>query len=84
MDHASLWPQGSDLTNKELTQKTAAKPEAWSTYPEIQKKVDAWLEASEKLAAVAGDGLDALKPAVGKTGKACKSCHDDFRKKEKK
>ena len=82
MNSASLWPEGSDLSNKELTVETAAKPEAWSTYPEIYEKHKAWLEASEKLAAVAGDGLDALKPAVGGVGKSCKGCHDDFRQKK--
>ncbi|MGH1361872.1 MAG: c-type cytochrome [Burkholderiaceae bacterium] len=82
MNHSTLWPEGSDLTNKELTQETVAKPEAWSTYPEISNKHKAWLEASEKLAAVAGDGLDALKPAVGGVGKSCKGCHDDFRQKK--
>ncbi len=82
MDSGLLWPKGSDLTNKELTVKTAAKPEAWSTYPEVDEKLKAWVESTEKLAAVAGDGLDALKPAVGAVGKACKGCHDDFRQKD--
>lgn len=74
---------GSDLTNKDLTVKTAAKVDAWTTYPKVTEKHKAWLEASAKLAQVAGNGLDALKPAVGAVGKSCKGCHDDFRKKKK-
>ena len=35
-----------------------------------------------KLDAAAKSGnLDAIKAAVGDTGKACKACHDDFREK---
>ncbi|MFK7967427.1 MAG: cytochrome c [Burkholderiaceae bacterium] len=83
MDDSLLWPQGSDLTNKDLTIKTAAKLEAWSTYPKVGEKHKAWLEASAKLADAAGNGLDALKPAVGAVGKSCKGCHDDFRQKKK-
>ncbi len=83
MDDSLLWPKGSDLTNKELTIKTAAKTEAWTTYPEVVDKHKAWTEAAAKLADVAGNGLDALKPAVGAVGKSCKGCHDDFRQKKK-
>ena len=83
MDGSLLWPEGSDLTNKELTVKTAAKPEAWSTFPKVSEKHKAWIEASAKLADAAGSGLDALKPAVGAVGKSCKGCHDDFRQKKK-
>lgn len=83
MDGSLIWPKGSDLTNKELTQKTAAKPEAWMKGSKVGEKHMAWVEASAVLAKVAGNGLDALKPAVGKVGKSCKGCHDDYRKKKK-
>jgi len=82
-DSALLWPQGSDLTNKDLSIKTAAKIEAWTTFPKVTEKHKTWLEASAELAKVAGSGLDALKPAVGAVGKSCKGCHDDFRQKKK-
>lgn len=81
-DSGLLWPEGSDLTNKDLTIETAAKIEAWSTFPKVTEKHKAWLEASAELAEVAGNGLDALKPAVGAVGKSCKGCHDDFRQKK--
>jgi len=81
MDDSLLWPQGSDLGNKDLTIKTSAKSEALTTYPNVSEKHEAWLKASAELAQVAGNGLDALKPALGAVGKSCKGCHDDFRQK---
>ena len=36
---------------------------------------------TQKLAAVAGNGLDALKGQLGPTGKSCSNCHEDFRAK---
>ncbi len=81
VDQSALWPQGSDNANPELKGKTGAKPGLWSNMPDVQKKHAAWEEAAGKLAKVAGDGLDALKPAVGEVGKSCKSCHDDYRAK---
>lgn len=61
---------------------TKAKPEIWSNrakFDDLGKKVQAELD---KLAVAAKAGnLDAIKPAVGAVGKACKNCHDDFRAK---
>ncbi len=80
LDGSALWPQGSDLTA--MPDKTAAKPEIWSTYPAIAEKGKALREASAALAAVAGDGLDALKANIGPVGKSCGGCHNDFRQKK--
>jgi cytochrome c556 len=74
-----MWPEGSD--NAALGKKTAALPVIWETYPKIMEKHDAWAKASTELAAVAGDGLDALKSKIGDVGKSCGGCHDDFRQK---
>jgi cytochrome c556 len=76
---SGMWPEGSD--NQALGKKTAALPTIWETYPKITEKHDAWAEAATELAAVAGDGLDALKSKIGDVGKSCGSCHDDFRQK---
>ena len=73
----AMWPQGTD--NGAYEGKTRALPEIWSTYPEVAKKGEALSEAAAALAAVAGDGLDALRSKIGPVGKACKGCHDDFR-----
>ena len=72
-----MWPPGTD--NGAYEGKTRALAEIWSTYPEVAKKGEALSEAAAALAAVAGDGLDALRSKIGPVGKACKGCHDDFR-----
>ncbi len=82
MNNGAMWPKGSDLTNGALTVKTAAKPEIWSTWPEIGQKGKDFREAAAGLVKVAGTDLDALKAGMGPVGKACKGCHDDFRQKQ--
>ena len=74
---AAMWPIGTD--NEAYEGKTRALPETWSTWPEAGNKAQALAEASADLAAVAGDGLDALRSKIGAVGNACKACHDDFR-----
>jgi len=80
MDSSRQWPKGSD--NDAYSGKTAALPEIWSTYPEIAEKGKAYVKAATELAAVAGNGVDALKSKINALGKSCKGCHDDFREKK--
>ena len=57
-----------------------AKPEVWSQsakFKELAEKMQAELVQLD-VAAKTGS-LDALKPAVGAVGAACKACHDDYR-----
>ncbi len=61
---------------------TAALPEIWDTYPKITEHGKTYAAAVDALAAVAGDGLDALRANIGDLGDACKGCHDDFREKD--
>jgi len=49
----------------------------------ITEKADALKTATAALAPVAGNGLDALKGAMGDVGASCKGCHDDFRAERK-
>ena len=81
VEGGAMWPQGTD--NGAYEGKTRALPEIWTTYPEVAKKGEALSEAAAALAAVAGDGLDALRSKIGPVGKACKGCHDDFRAEQK-
>lgn len=81
-DSNGLWPQGSDSTA--MPGKTRAKAEAWTTYPEVANKHKDLVEAATKLSAVAGNGLDALKGAIGPVGKSCGACHKPFREPKKK
>ena len=81
IDQSDMWPKGSDLTNKEVTTKTTAKMEAWTTMPKVVDAHKVFADASAKLADAAGSGLDGLRGAIGGVGKSCKGCHDDFRQK---
>ena len=76
----AMWPQGSDGTS--MSGKTRAKAEAWSTWPAIAEDSKAMVAASANLAAVAGDGLDALRGGIGAVGKGCGGCHKAYRDEE--
>ena len=80
LDMGRAWAKGTD--NETYFGETAARPEIWTTYPKISEKGKAYVKAVTELAAVARNGLDALKSKVGALGKGCKGCHDDFREKE--
>lgn len=69
-------------SNADLPGKTRALPAIWENFPKVGEKGAAFREAVAELNAVAGNGLDALRPAVGKLGGTCKACHDDFRAKD--
>jgi cytochrome c556 len=82
MNNGAMWPAGSD--NAALGEDvTRALPAAWASDSKVGEKHKAWIDASAQLAAVAGDGLDALKGAVGTVGKSCGGCHDDYRAEKK-
>lgn len=77
MSAAGLWPKGSDAVA--MPGATRAKTEIWTTYPAVAAKSAEMGAAAKALAAVAGDGLDAMKAKFGDVGKACGSCHKPFR-----
>ncbi len=77
---ADLFAPGT--SNADLPGKTRALPAIWADMASVQEKGKAFVVAVQELNAAAGNGLDALRPAVGKLGGACKSCHDDFRAKD--
>ena len=60
---------------------TRAKPEVWA---ERAKFDAAATKAQDELGrlnvAAKGGDIEAIKAAAGSAGKACKSCHDNFRK----
>lgn len=80
LDVGGAWAPGTG--NDKYADKTKALPEIWSTYPKIGESGKKYKAAVDDLAAVAGNGLDALKSKIGAVGDACKACHDDFRQKE--
>lgn len=66
-------------SNEDLPGETRAKPAIWEDMAGVQEKGMAFYEAVVELNEAAGNGLDALRPAVGKVGGTCKACHDDYR-----
>jgi cytochrome c556 len=68
--------EGTDLEGK-----TKAKPEVWTHRADFDKKMEALGTEAAKLPAVASADSEDFKKQVSATGKACKSCHDDFKAK---
>jgi len=72
----SAFVEGSDKGD------TNARPEVWSQADKFKAASQKLEDATVKLAVAAKTGNpDAVKAAFSATGDACKSCHDDFRKK---
>ncbi len=60
---------------------TRAKPEIWSETDKFKAAAGKMQEEMGKFnVAAKGGNIDAIKAAVGETGKACKACHDTYRK----
>ena len=60
---------------------TKADPKIWTERDKFMAAATTMQDAVVKLnAAAKGGNLDAIKAAVGETGKACKGCHDTYRK----
>lgn len=60
--------------------KTGAKPALYDNMDDIKQLVERLNAQTARLVETAGSGgLDALRPQVGETGKACKACHDKYR-----
>ncbi len=66
-------------SNEDLPGKTRALPAIWEDSDGFMERVQALSAAVENMNGAAGEGLDALRPAMGQLGGACKACHDDFR-----
>jgi len=60
---------------------TQAEPKIWTEMDKFNAGATKMQEEMAKLnVAAKGGNLDAIKVAVGETGKTCKACHDNFRK----
>lgn len=75
----AMWPKGSD--NAALGDKTNALPALWENFPKVIEAVKALSAAADVMADAAGKDLASLQGAMGAVGKACSSCHEQFRKK---
>ena len=60
---------------------TRAEPKIWTETDKFNAAATKMQEEMAKLnVAAKGGNLDAIKAAVGETGKSCKACHDNYRK----
>ena len=60
---------------------TKAKPEIWAEKDKFMAGATKMQEEMAKLNTVAkGGNIDQIKAAAGEVGKACKACHDNYRK----
>jgi len=60
---------------------TKAEPKIWTERDKFNAAATKMQEEMAKLNVTAKAGnLDAIKAAVGETGKSCKGCHDTYRK----
>jgi len=73
MKNSAMWPKGSDVGA--LGNRTRAKPEAWTKYPMVAEQSKALKAAAAKMAAAAGNGLDAVKANMKAIGESCGGCH---------
>ena len=71
---ATLFPEGSDSGDVE----TWAKAEIWSNSADFELKMQTARSQAEALQAVTEEA--AFRPALGKLGSSCKSCHQDYRR----
>lgn len=68
---------------KEDIPKSSTKPEAFAQKDKFNDGFKLLNSEATKLAdAIKANNTDAIKAAVGAVGKACKSCHDDFKQKD--
>ena len=66
-------------SNAELGEETRSLPAIWEAGSNAAAIGGQLAEAAAALAAVAGNGQEALGPALGPVGGACGACHKDYR-----
>lgn len=76
LDQSFHWPEGSDNM---AIDGTRALPAIWENLPDVVMKWQAFGAAATGLAAEAGNGLDAMRAAIGPVGGTCGACHDAYR-----
>ncbi|MHA6262005.1 c-type cytochrome [Arenibacterium sp. CAU 1754] len=78
LDQSRYWIPGTD--NAALGDATDALPAIWESGSKVGESAKALVDAAAALDAVAGDGLEALRGAIGPVGKSCGGCHETYRK----
>lgn len=76
VNQAPLWAAGTDNMSIDGTR---AQPNIWENIDDVVAKWAAFGEAAKAMQAAAGTGQEAIGPAMGAIGGACKACHDTYR-----
>ena len=77
----SVLPWQGFVAGTEKGGNTRAKPEVWSNSAKFKAAQENMIKAVANLSTVSKSGnLDQVKVAFGDAGRACKACHDDFRR----
>ena len=64
-------------------EKTTALPKIWDNWKDFSARLDALQSETMTLAMIADRGdMAAFGPQLGKTGKVCKDCHEEYREKK--
>jgi cytochrome c556 len=73
----TIFPEGSG------TDKSAALPAIWEKPEEFKSRMDDFVIAAKAMnEAVTGGEMASIGKGLQNLGKACKGCHDDFRKED--
>lgn len=76
LDQSNYWGAG---TAQGEVDGSRAKAEIWSDAAGWAEKLELMKTGSASLAAVAGNGLEALQGGIGAAGDACGACHKAYR-----
>lgn len=77
----SKLPYAGFIPGTETGADTKAKPEIWTEPDKFRAAASKMQDEMVKLnTAAKGGNIDAIKAAAGEVGKACKGCHDTYRK----
>ena len=79
LNQMAMWPQGSD---SESVDGSRALPAIWTDFAGVSEKAKAAADAADAMAMAAGNGLDALRGAIGGVGASCGGCHKAYRAPE--
>ncbi|MDR9427378.1 MAG: cytochrome c [Salibaculum sp.] len=78
LDQSRYWPEGSDNS----VDGSKALPALWDNLDDVMSKSEDLVMAAAAMEEAAGQGLGALKGAMGGLGEACGACHEDYRESD--
>ena len=80
LNQMSYWTPGT--SSNDLGDETRALPAIWEEggFAKAMEIGGALAAAADELAAVAGNGQEAIGPALGPVGRQCGACHEAFQK----